>query len=54
MGGMRGGFLELLLSRSLSREVTERIACPVLRVREYEERSSFLASLFKASSGHGA
>lgn len=54
MGGASGRFLELLIGRSLAREVTERASCPVFRVKEYEEPVPFLASLFKARQGHGA
>ncbi len=48
MAGRTGDFLELLLRRSLSQEITEEVACPVLWVKEYEERPSFWASLFKS------
>jgi len=47
MAGRTGDFLELLLRRSLSQEITEEVSCPVLWVKEYEERESFWASLFK-------
>lgn len=47
MGGRTGDFLELLLAKSLSQEITEKVKCPVLWVREYEERESFWAYLFK-------
>jgi amino acid transporter/nucleotide-binding universal stress UspA family protein len=46
MGGQSGDFLELLFRMSLTREITERAKCPVLWVKEYEERASFWASLF--------
>jgi hypothetical protein len=47
MGGRGGDFLELLLAKSLAQEITERVDCPVLWVKEYEERESFWASLWK-------
>lgn len=47
MGGRTGDFLELLLAKSLTQEITERVKCPVLWVKEYEERKSFWASLLK-------
>jgi amino acid transporter/nucleotide-binding universal stress UspA family protein len=47
MGGRSGDFLELLLAKSLAQEITERVKCPVLWVKEYEEREPFLVSLFK-------
>ena len=48
MGARTGDFLQLLLGRSLTREITEGAPCAVLWVKEYEERPSFVASLFKA------
>lgn len=48
MGGLSGDFMELLLRMSLTREITEQAKCPVLWVKEYEERESFWASLFTA------
>jgi len=48
MGGKSGDFLELLLAKSLTREITERVNCPVLWLKEYEEKESFLISLFKS------
>ena len=47
MGGRSGDFLELLLAKSLVQEITERVKCPVLWVKEYEEKESFLLSLLK-------
>ena len=47
MGGRTGDFMELLLGRSLVQEITEQTNCPVLWVKEYEERESFLKLLFK-------
>jgi nucleotide-binding universal stress UspA family protein len=48
MGGKSGDFIELLFSRSLAREITEQVSCPVLWLKEYEERESFLSTLFKS------
>jgi amino acid transporter/nucleotide-binding universal stress UspA family protein len=47
MGGKSGDFLELLFAKSLIREITEQVTCPVLWLKEYEERDSFFRSLFK-------
>jgi amino acid transporter/nucleotide-binding universal stress UspA family protein len=47
MGGKTGDFLELLFGRSLAQEITEQSACPVLWVKEYEERESFWKLLLK-------
>lgn len=47
MGGKSGDFLELLFSKSLVREITEQVECPVLWLKEYEEQESFFLSLFK-------
>ncbi|MBK8883270.1 MAG: universal stress protein [Bacteroidales bacterium] len=47
MGGKTGDFIELLFSKSLVREITEQVECPVLWLKEYEERESFFSSLFK-------
>jgi amino acid transporter/nucleotide-binding universal stress UspA family protein len=49
MGGRTGDFLELLLRRSLVQEITEETDCPVLWIKEYEERESFWISLLKPS-----
>ncbi len=48
MGGKSGDFIELLFAKSLAREITEQVNCPVLWLKEYEERVSFLKSLFKS------
>ncbi len=48
MGGKTGDFLELLFAKSLVREITEQVECPVLWLKEYEERESFFLSLFKS------
>lgn len=47
MGGKTGDFIELLFSKSLVREITEQVECPVLWLKEYEEREGFVLSLFK-------
>lgn len=47
MGGKTGDFIELLFSKSLVREITEQVDCPVLWLKEYEEWESFFLSLFK-------
>ncbi len=47
MGGRVGDFLELLLGNSLAQDITEQSACPVIWLKEYEERKPFWASLFK-------
>jgi amino acid transporter/nucleotide-binding universal stress UspA family protein len=47
MGGRSGDFIELLLRKSLSQAITERVKCPVIWAKEYEERESFWASLLK-------
>lgn len=48
MGGKTGDFLELLLGRSLAQEITEQSACPVLWVKEYEEREPLWKLLLKS------
>jgi nucleotide-binding universal stress UspA family protein len=48
MGGRTGDFIELLLAKSLAQEITEQVKCPVLWIKEYEERPSFWASLFRS------
>jgi amino acid transporter/nucleotide-binding universal stress UspA family protein len=47
MGGRSGEFLGLLFGQSLTQEITEQVACPVLWVNEYEERTSFWKHLFQ-------
>ena len=49
MGGRTGDFIELLFAKSLVREITQNVYCPVLWVKEYEEQISFFSSLFKKS-----
>ena len=48
MGGKTGDFLELLLGRSLAQEITEQSACPVLWVKEFEEREPLWKLLLKS------
>ncbi|HLA28180.1 MAG TPA: amino acid permease [Syntrophales bacterium] len=50
MGGKTGDFMELLLAKSLTREIAESVHCPVLWIKEYEERKSFWTTLIKAST----
>ncbi len=47
MGGKTGEFVELLFGRSLTQEITNQSHCPVLWVKEFEEKESFWASLLK-------
>jgi basic amino acid/polyamine antiporter, APA family len=47
MGGRSGDFLELFFGTSLTQEITEQSHCPVLWVKEYEERESFWKQIFK-------
>jgi nucleotide-binding universal stress UspA family protein len=57
MGGKTGDFLELLLANSVAREITEKAACPVIWVKEYEERESFWStfiSSFRKQEGRHA
>jgi amino acid transporter/nucleotide-binding universal stress UspA family protein len=49
MAGRTGDFLELMLRQSLVQQITEETDCPVLWVKEYEERESFWLSLLKSS-----
>jgi amino acid transporter/nucleotide-binding universal stress UspA family protein len=57
MGGRSGDFVELLVGRSLAQEITEQSPCPVLWVKEYEEREPFwkllLRPLAKPGEEHG-
>jgi amino acid transporter/nucleotide-binding universal stress UspA family protein len=53
MAGRRGDFLELLLAKSLSQEITEQVKCPVLWLKEYEERGSFWIDFLKPSKKAG-
>ncbi|TFH61419.1 MAG: amino acid permease [Candidatus Zixiibacteriota bacterium] len=57
MAGRTGDFLELMFKKSLSREIKDRVGCPVVWVREFEERESVWLSLFrsdKKEGGHNA
>jgi amino acid transporter/nucleotide-binding universal stress UspA family protein len=53
MGGRTGDFLELLFGRSLAVEITEQSACPVLWVKEFEERESFWKLLLSPTKKTG-
>jgi amino acid transporter/nucleotide-binding universal stress UspA family protein len=48
MGGRSGDAFQLMFAKSLSQEITEQVDCPVLWVREYEERQSLRSSLLKS------
>lgn len=48
MGGRSGEFLQLLLAKSLTQEITEQVHCPVLWLKEYEEIEPFWQTLFKS------
>lgn len=47
LGRSQSDLLEILFAKSLSKEIAEHAKCPVLWIKEYEERESFLKSLFK-------
>ena len=53
MGGKSGDFIELLFSKSLVREITEQVECPVLWLKEYEERESFFYHYLKLKKNNG-
>jgi nucleotide-binding universal stress UspA family protein len=53
MAGRSGEFLELMLAKSITQEFTERSKCPVIWIKEYEERESFWSSLLKSDKGIG-
>ncbi len=48
MGGQSGDFMGLLFAKSLTREITEQVDCPVLWLKEYSESESFWMSLIKS------
>ena len=48
MAGRSGDFLELMLAKSITQEFTERSRCPVIWIKEYEERESFWSALLKS------
>jgi basic amino acid/polyamine antiporter, APA family len=48
MGGRSGDFIDLLFAKSLTQEITAQVACPVLWVKEYEERRSFWAEMLRS------
>lgn len=47
MGGHSGDFLELLFGSSLAQDITEQSPCPVIWVKEYEEREPLWKLLLK-------
>jgi amino acid transporter/nucleotide-binding universal stress UspA family protein len=47
MGGRSGDFMELMFGRSLAQEITEQSSCPVLWVKEYQEREPVWRLLLK-------
>lgn len=53
MGGRSAAPFELFFATSLTRQITEQVACPVLWVREYEEQKSFWRSLLMPSDKKG-
>ncbi|HKJ82137.1 MAG TPA: amino acid permease [Ignavibacteriaceae bacterium] len=53
MGGRSGDFLELMVKKSLAQEITEQVKCPVIWVKEYEERPSFWTTLLKPLKKEG-
>jgi amino acid transporter/nucleotide-binding universal stress UspA family protein len=53
MGGRSGDFLGLLLGQSLTQDITERAICPVLWLREFEERPGFWSTLFTPYAKEG-
>ncbi|TRZ90961.1 universal stress protein, partial [bacterium] len=48
MGGRSGDFIDLVFGKSLTQEITEQVACPVLWVKEYEEKKSFWAEMLRS------
>ncbi len=48
MGGRSGDLFELLLGKSLTQDITEKACCPVLWVKEYEEKMSVWSSIFRS------
>jgi amino acid transporter/nucleotide-binding universal stress UspA family protein len=53
MGGRSGEFLGLLFGQSLTQEITEQSASPVLWVNEYEEQPSFWTQLLNSFKKEG-
>lgn len=53
MAGRTGDFLELMFKKSLSREIKDRAGCPVVWVREFEERESVWLSFFRSGKKEG-
>ncbi|MFH1861509.1 MAG: amino acid permease [bacterium] len=50
MGGQTGSSLELLFGKTLTQAITEQSTCPVLWLKEYAERETFWASIFKTKA----
>jgi amino acid transporter/nucleotide-binding universal stress UspA family protein len=48
MGGKSGDFIELVFAKSLTREITEQVTCPVLWLKEYEEKMPLWRSLLSS------
>lgn len=53
MGGRSGRFLGLLFGQSLTQEITEQAACPVLWINEYEPQESFWTRFMKPLGKEG-
>lgn len=58
MGGRSGELINMLFGQSLTQEITEQAACPVLWINEYEAAASFWQRLFtpvtrERAFGHG-
>jgi len=59
IGGAGGGGIDFPFAFSPETEIVDQVACPVLWLREYEERESLLRSLFgnaratKEGTGNG-
>jgi amino acid transporter/nucleotide-binding universal stress UspA family protein len=47
MGAQMGSLLELLLGNTLAHDITEQAGCPVLWLKEYEERETFWDWIFR-------
>lgn len=48
MAGRSGDLIDLLFGKSLTQEITEQVSCPVLWVKEYEEKKSFWAEMLRS------
>ncbi len=47
LGAHSGGFWRLLLGRSLAQDITEQVGCPVLWIKEFEDRQPFWRSVLR-------